>query len=146
MKWARHTGNLLLQRPRNFTKKSLNISTNRYNTIFVALNTQIEEALHMLPQFLREIIAKYGSAAALEFTYFLTKGYTPSYFFEELQGFADGSGVDYMQVVRLHMFPELIKASCSMAGAWGPATQKTPNGKSLITTLGIHLLRRASPT
>ena len=28
-----------------------------------------------------------------------------------------------MQVARLHMFPELIKASCSMWGAWGPAIQ-----------------------
>jgi hypothetical protein len=24
-------------------------------------------------------------------------------------------------VVRINMFPELIKASCSMLGAWGPA-------------------------
>lgn len=45
-----------------------------------------------------------------------------------LLGFADGSGIPYMDVVRLHMFPELIKAQCSMVGAWGPATSGTPTG------------------
>jgi len=31
--------------------------------------------------------------------------------------------LDYMTVVRVHMFPELIKAACTMIGAWGPASK-----------------------
>ncbi len=72
----------------------------------------------------------------------LTAPYTPQYFFEEvptysqlsleslshllsqLQGLADAvndTGVTYKQLLQVQMFPELIKASCTMFGAWGPA-------------------------
>lgn len=47
---------------------------------------KVEQALHMLPAFLRDLIAKYGVKAALEATYYLTKSYTPEYFFDELRG------------------------------------------------------------
>lgn len=67
----------------------------------------------------------YGLDAVLEATYLATKEYTPPYFYDELQGLADGSGLEYMQLVRIHMFPELIKASCSMFGAWGAAVANT---------------------
>jgi len=58
-------------------------------------------------------------------TYYLTSPYTPSYFYDELRGISDGSGVSYMRVVRMHMIPELIKARCTMVGAWGKAIQDT---------------------
>jgi len=45
-----------------------------------------------------------------------------------MRGLSDATGVDFASVRRLHMFPELIKASCSMFTAWGGAT---PNGKLL---------------
>jgi len=35
---------------------------------------------------------------------------------------ADGSGVPYQQLLQIQMFPELIKAACSMYGAWDQAT------------------------
>jgi hypothetical protein len=38
------------------------------------------------------------------------------------QGVADGAGVPYQDVVNIAMFPELIKAACTMFGAWGNAT------------------------
>lgn len=37
------------------------------------------------------------------------RDYTPSYFFEELRGLSDASGVDYNLLLRVHMLPELIK-------------------------------------
>ena len=37
--------------------------------------------------------------------------YSPSYFFEELHGLSDASGVDYDLLLRLHMLPELVKVS-----------------------------------
>jgi hypothetical protein len=33
--------------------------------------------------------------------------------------------MDFMRLVRIHMFPELIQAACSMYGAWGPAIANT---------------------
>ena len=74
--------------------------------------------------------------------------HSPPYFFEELHGLADATGVDYDLLLRVHMLPELVKvptpppllslsvvtikmsishvffpqAGCSMLGAWGKAT------------------------
>jgi isopenicillin-N N-acyltransferase-like protein len=45
-----------------------------------------------------------------------------------MRGLADASGIDYQMILRLNMFAELTKASCSFFGAWGEATLGT--GKS----------------
>jgi hypothetical protein len=62
-----------------------------------------------------------GIYAALELTYWMTEPYTPAHFYEELRGVADGAKIDFMELVRVQMLPELIQAACSMYGAWGPA-------------------------
>jgi isopenicillin-N N-acyltransferase-like protein len=62
---------------------------------------------------------------ALQLTADLTAPYTPDYWFEEMRGLSDASGVSYDQILRIHMLPELTKGACSMFGAWGKAT---PNG------------------
>ena len=51
-----------------------------------------------------------------------TRRQTPAHVFDELKGLADATGLPYNKVLWLHQFPELIKAACSMFGAWGPAT------------------------
>ena len=43
------------------------------------------------------------------------------YWEEEFKGLADGSGVDIVELRRMHALPELVKAGCSMVGAWGAA-------------------------
>ncbi len=53
---------------------------------------------------------------------------SPQHFFDEIQGFADGAGVDASVIIHLNMIPELVKAACSMLGAWGPATSKSTAG------------------
>lgn len=90
--------------------------------IYEYMESQIDEYLHTLPEDLRHLIEKYGIQAALDATYMMTKQYTPSRFYEEIQGIADGSGVPYNQIRGMAMLPELIKAACSMFGAWGEAT------------------------
>jgi len=42
-----------------------------------------------------------------------------------MRGLSEGTGIEYMAIVRIHMFPELIKAACSMLGSWGPAIKNT---------------------
>jgi len=73
-------------------------------------------------------VAEYGLESALELTYELTKDYSGSYFFEEMQGIADATNITYGEILRLHMLPELVKAQCSIYGAWDTAT---PNGELL---------------
>merc|ERR1711871_1037814 len=60
--------------------------------------------------------------------YEATKEFTGEYFFQEMQGIADGSGTEYKMIRRVHMIGELTKGSCSMYGAWDKATV---DGKTL---------------
>jgi len=60
--------------------------------------------------------------ALLEFQYQVTKKYTPQRYTDEIKGIAAGSGVDEKLLTKLNLFPELIRAQCSMAGVWGPAS------------------------
>lgn len=86
------------------------------------LFSQINPYLKDMPPLLREAIETLGIDAGLDLTYEWTRAYTPAHFIEEFRGIADGAGISFAEVVRFHMFPELIKASCSMLGAWGEAS------------------------
>jgi hypothetical protein len=96
-----------------------------YSAVLAFLEAVIEQAIPFLPEWLQNLIAVEGLDAALELTYLATRDYTPSYFFDELKGLADGSGLDYQTLINLHMLPELTQASCTMVGAWGEAIKNT---------------------
>lgn len=82
----------------------------------------LDELPGPLPPLIQSKIILGGLNAALDWAADVTAPYTPQEFFDELQGLADASGVDYQTLLRLNMFPELTKASCSFFGAWGAAT------------------------
>jgi len=44
---------------------------------------------------------------------------------------ADSTGIPYLDIMEFAMIPELVKAGCSMYGAWGKATKDSLEG-SLI--------------
>ncbi|KAL5477614.1 hypothetical protein EMCRGX_G024433 [Ephydatia muelleri] len=94
------------------------VMTSFYNEIV----TEYEQNLNFLPKDVADLIARLGVDGALDLTYLLTEPFTPAYFYEEMRGLADASGIDYILLRRVHMIPELIKAGCSMLGAWGTAT------------------------
>jgi hypothetical protein len=56
----------------------------------------------------------------------ITKRYTNSRYYEEIKGVAEGAAkkVNARDVMRLNLFPELIKAACTVAGVWNKATDK----------------------
>lgn len=91
-------------------------------TLWKYLESQVEDILKSLPEWLAKILAQEGLAVTLDLTWEITKAYSGNYFFEELQGIADASGVDYKMLRRIHMIGELTKGACSMFGAWGNAT------------------------
>eukprot|EP01132_Coremiostelium_polycephalum_P002461 gene2461-3043_t len=98
------------------------IYNNFFNYITEMVNDLIKKYADFLPQYLIDLIEKKGIGIALDLTADLTRRYTEPYWFEEMRGLADGSGIPYKTIVRLHMFPELIKAACSMVGAYNTAT------------------------
>jgi len=67
-------------------------------------------------------LANFTVEEALQLQADATRPYTPDYWFEEIRGLADATGLDYDSILRIHMLPELTKGSCSMFGAWGNAT------------------------
>jgi hypothetical protein len=62
----------------------------------------------------------------LSFEQIATNHYTPQRFIDEIQGIANASGMDLTILTFVNLFPELIRAHCSVGGMWGNATQ---NGK-----------------
>jgi hypothetical protein len=85
--------------------------------------SQIGQYINYLPAILQELIEEVGLAAALDATALLTEPWTPEHFIEEIKGLAAAvPSLSYNEVYQIMMFPELIKAECSMVGAWGKAT------------------------
>lgn len=66
--------------------------------------------------------ANFALGTVLDLNYEITRPYTNKKYYEEMQGMADGSGVDFSYFRRIHMIGELTKGACSMFGAWGKAT------------------------
>lgn len=58
----------------------------------------------------------------MDLNYEITREYTPPWYDEELRGMADGSGASYDDLRRLNLLPELIKAACTVLGAWSEST------------------------
>jgi hypothetical protein len=59
--------------------------------VWAYLESQVENALVDLPPWLTQWIADMGLDLALDFTYYVSKDYTPDHFYQELQGLADGN-------------------------------------------------------
>lgn len=89
---------------------------------FIANNvTQIS----MLPKWLRHDIGETGVSLVkklLDVNYLITKKYTPQRWEDEFRGVGKGSGISHKTWRRINLIPELLKASCSIGGWWGPAT------------------------
>jgi len=82
-------------------------------------------APNILPKPIQNQIIEKGVKATLDWTWDHTKNYTPYWFKDEMQGVADGAGLDVQNVIRANMIPELVQAACSMFGAWGQAIKNT---------------------
>jgi hypothetical protein len=67
-----------------------------------------------LPEWLQGLIANLGLDVALDITELMTRKWTPQYFYDELQGISDASGIEYQTLVRIHMLAGLTQGACSM--------------------------------
>jgi isopenicillin-N N-acyltransferase-like protein len=73
------------------------------------------------PAFVNDII-NLGLELALDNQNQLSAPFIDPEIFAELRGLADGSGVDYKFLRRIHYMGEITKGQCSLYGAWGEAT------------------------
>lgn len=114
-----------------------------YVRLFAHLEDQLIVALHLtlLPEALARRIARLALNAALDATYLLTLLYTPARFVDEMIGLAQGAQVEFDDVVRVQMIPELLQASCSMLGSWGPATWRSDKLREEEQSCGLFQMR-----
>lgn len=82
-----------------------------------------EMATEFVDDVWREIEANVPNATqTLDALLEATRPHTLDSFFTELKGLSDATGIDYKTLQRVHVYPELSGAHCSMFGAWGSAT------------------------
>jgi isopenicillin-N N-acyltransferase-like protein len=80
--------------------------------IFTWAESQIAPFVKFLPDWLQAIVEKLGVVGLLDVTFALTKPYQDAYFEQELQGLADGSGMDLKTLQQVSMFPEVCGVVC----------------------------------
>eukprot|EP00049_Salpingoeca_infusionum_P004226 m.75950 g.75950 ORF g.75950 m.75950 type:complete len:455 (-) comp12468_c0_seq1:238-1602(-) len=102
-------------------------ASNFVNAVWGYLEEQVEEAINgsvsknLQPWFLK-LVSDVGLDVALDLTMDITRKYTGDYFYQEMQGLADATGLSVHMIERIHMIGELTQGDCSMYGAWGKAT------------------------
>lgn len=79
-----------------FTHINKHTYTHTYVHTYIYTHTHIQQYLKYLPKDIQEIIEKDGAAAALDFTYELTKPYISQHYIDEMQGLADGGMYTYI--------------------------------------------------
>ncbi|EDQ88770.1 uncharacterized protein MONBRDRAFT_32718 [Monosiga brevicollis MX1] len=89
------------------------------NAVWAYLELQVEQALngsiHTLKPGFIEMVANYGLEVALDLTLDLTRPFTGQYFFEEMKGMADATGLSYSRIEYIHMIGELTQGDCSIS-------------------------------
>jgi hypothetical protein len=86
----------------------------------------LEEVKKHVPEYLAKPILKLGRLVAhglLSVDRLITFRRTPKRITEELRGIAKGAKMSYREVMLTNLIPEILKAWCSIVGAWGPATK-----------------------
>lgn len=105
------------------------------NRLYDWIEAQIETVLPWLPAYVAGLVADFGMPLALEWSWNNTKNFTNVRYLEEMNGIADGAGVPRIEIYRINMIAELIKAQCSIIGANGAATQDAPLLRGGLTHL-----------
>ena len=82
----------------------------------------LKEEVKALYDLLLIAASKYASPYLLDIAYQQLEGYIPQDYKDEMQGLADGAGIDVKLVHRVHAIPDLSEMDCTFFAAWGNAT------------------------
>jgi len=98
--------------------------------LWVHLEQEFYNGPDWVPPAIADYISQIGLDVLLDLAEIETEEYTPSYWFEEMKGLADGvnnaSAVTFQNIYRLSLLGELTKGTCSMFGVWGDAIANVP--------------------
>mmetsp|Transcript_27006 Transcript_27006/g.23893 ORF Transcript_27006/g.23893 Transcript_27006/m.23893 type:complete len:290 (-) Transcript_27006:537-1406(-) len=100
-------------------KENLNNMVDYYDSM---AKDYIRENLPVYLRWLADLPLRVIFNDVLALEYLDTFFFTPERFEKEMKGMADGSGVSESWIKHINLLPELIKAQCTIAGAWGEAT------------------------
>jgi hypothetical protein len=93
--------------------------------LYKFVEEQIDTFVVHWPKELQRVIEQLGVDGldvVLDLELLATRPYSPKHYFDEVRGLANGTGRSYDELLRVQMFPELVKAHCSMFGAWDSAS------------------------
>lgn len=112
-----------------------------YGQLFAAeLKDQLENTHYMYPAIAWGIMEDFGvpmkllsvlnhdilyriALLMMDINWEVAKPWIPQRYIDEMQGMAEGSGIDVQEFIRMNILPELTQAHCSVVGAWGSATK-----------------------
>lgn len=89
------------------------------------IENNLTSVIARLPKFIKTFIGKTGvylARGVLNLNYVITKKYTPKRWDDEMRGIAEAANVNEHIIRQVNLIPELLKASCSILGAYGKAT------------------------
>ena len=101
--------------------------------IYAAVNSSYN--LSWLPEPVRDWVIEAGVEVALDWTANATAAYSPPHWAAAVAGLAAGARVSAADVRRVAMIAEWTRASCSMLGAWGPASAAATGGSGGLVQL-----------
>jgi len=82
----------------------------------------LKEEVNALYDSLLIAAGRYASPYLLDVAYKQLEEYIPQDYKDEMQGLADGAGIDVKLVHRVHAIPDLSEIDCTFFAAWGNAT------------------------
>ena len=82
----------------------------------------LREQVTALYNSLLNAVSQYGAPYLLDLAYKQMEPYIPQAYKDEMQGLADGAGINVNTVHRVHAIPDLSEMDCSFFAAWGNAT------------------------
>ena len=84
--------------------------------------SMLREQVTVLYDSILNAVSHYGAPYMLDLAYKQMEPYIPQAYKDEMQGLADGAGVNIKVVHRVHAIPDLSEMDCSFFAAWGDAT------------------------
>jgi hypothetical protein len=104
------------------------------------LKDQMQNGMYMYPAIAYGIMEEFGvpmkllsildqgillriAQLMMDINWLVAKQWIPQRYEDELQGMAEGAGMDVQELRRMNILPELTQAHCTVTGAWGVATK-----------------------
>ena len=107
----------------DMAKDTLNTAWSYFESqILRAINGTGIPSKYNLPPWLVDLIATVGLEAALDLQNEESRPFIDPEIYREMKGISDATGVDYNQIIRIHLVGEITRGSCSLYGAYGDAT------------------------